>query len=76
MLPGLGALAGLGAVPTAGGGVPGFTGSSSATSSAAGAPVTFGGFNFQPKGGTFPPYAWLAIAAAGVALIVYGTRRR
>jgi hypothetical protein len=76
MLPGMGALLGLGAgAPTAGGGIPGFSGSSSATSGATGAPVSFGGFTFQPKGGGFPPAAWIAIAIAGAALIAWGRRR-
>lgn len=58
----------------AGGG--GFSGSSSASSDATTGAVGFGGFNFQPKGGSFPPMAWVAIAAAAaVALIVFARRR-
>lgn len=59
---------------TGGGG--GFSGSSSASSDATGGAVGFGGFNFQPKGGNFPPHAWIAIAAVGVALVVFGLRRK
>ena len=54
----------------------GLSGSSSASSDATGGAVGFGGFNFQPKGGSFPPQAWIAIAVAGVALILFGLRKR
>ncbi len=54
----------------------GFSGSSSASSDATGGAVGFGGFNFQPKGGNFPPHAWIAIAALGVGLIAFGLMRR
>lgn len=65
---------GLGAIPGGGGG---FSGSSSASSDATTGAVGFGGFNFQPKGGSLPPVAWIAIAViASVALFVFGRRGR
>ncbi len=69
----------IGALTSILGGGGGFSGSSSATSGGGtlGGAVGFGGFNFQPKGGSFPPMAWAALAAvAAVALIVFGARRK
>lgn len=60
-LPALGLLAGGG-----GGGMPGFSGSSSATSGSG--KVSFGDFNFSPKGGS--QLMWVALAAAAVVLVV------
>lgn len=67
MVPGLSSLMGGG----------GFSGSSSATSTAQTGAVGFGGFNFQPKGGNLPPSAWLAIAGAiALVAIVFLVRRK
>ena len=46
----------------------GFSGSSSATSG--NAQVTQGSFNFSPKGSTLPAYAWLAIGAVALVLLL------
>lgn len=38
--------------------------------------VNFGAFTFQPKGGSFPPVAWIALAAAAVLVAAIMTRGR
>lgn len=67
MIPGAGSL-------LAGGG--GFSGSSTAASDAVGGRVDFGGFNFQPKGGNLPPAAWIALAAAAAAVLIFKLARK
>lgn len=67
MIPGLGTLVGGG----------GFSGSSSATSTAKQGDVGVGGgFNFQPKGGNLPPVAWIAAAAVAGLIAVYFIARK
>lgn len=71
MLPGVGPLSFLN--PTGGGGI---TIPSSAASSGTVGPQSIGDFNFQPKGGGFPPAVMIALAvAAALVGIAYFTRR-
>jgi hypothetical protein len=46
----------------------GFSGSSSATSGVG--QVSQGGFNFSPKSSTLPAFAWLAIGAVALVLLL------
>lgn len=61
-------------VSTLFGGSGGFSGSSSAANDTQTGPVGFGGFNFQPKGGSLPNVAWIAIA--GVVAVLLLARKR
>jgi len=58
------------------GGSGGFSGSSSSGSDAVGGRVNFGGFNFQPKGGNLPPAAWIALAVAAAAFLIFKFARK